>query len=382
MANEPLLMIPGPVMLHPRVLSAMSKQMINHRDKAFSEIYDECRSTLQYVLNTKNDTYVLTGSGSCAMEAAVSNLVKGDRVVSIVNGKFGERFRDIALRYGTVESLEFEWGTPIDLKKVEEALAKGAKAITMVHNETSAGVKNPAEEVGRLARKYDALFVLDCITSAGGDLVEVDRWCVDIAVTGAQKCLGAPSGLSSVSVSRKAWDSMVKNPPYYMDLKKYKKSAEAERSETPYTPSITLFYGMLEAMRIIREETIEKRIARHRRGAEGVRAAMKALGLELYPVTDEYTVLSNTVTAVKLPGGVTDKDLRGTMKSDDGVSIAGGQDRLKGKIFRIPTMNAFTGADMERTLDSLEKALIKHNALDKGKKGAGVEAFRKVFNGQ
>ena len=375
-------MIPGPVMLHPRVLSAMSKQMINHRDKAFSEIYDECRSTLQYVLNTKNDTYVLTGSGSCAMEAAVSNLVKGDRVVSIVNGKFGERFRDIALRYGTVESLEFEWGTPIDLKKVEEALAKGAKAITMVHNETSAGVKNPAEEVGRLARKYDALFVLDCITSAGGDLVEVDRWGVDIAVTGAQKCLGAPSGLSSVSVSRKAWDSMVKNPPYYMDLKKYKKSAEAERSETPYTPSITLFYGMLEAMRIIREETIEKRIARHRRGAEGVRAAMKALGLELYPVTDEYTVLSNTVTAVKLPGGVTDKDLRGTMKSDDGVSIAGGQDRLKGKIFRIPTMNAFTGADMERTLDSLEKALIKHNALDKGKKGAGVEAFRKVFNGQ
>jgi aspartate aminotransferase-like enzyme len=382
MANEPLLMIPGPVMLHPRVLSAMSKQMINHRDKAFSEIYDECRSTLQYVLNTKNDTYVLTGSGSCAMEAAVSNLVKGDRVVSIVNGKFGERFRDIALRYGTVESLEFEWGTPIDLKKVEEALAKGAKAITMVHNETSAGVKNPAEEVGRLARKYDALFVLDCITSAGGDLVEVDRWGVDIAVTGAQKCLGAPSGLSSVSVSRKAWDSMVKNPPYYMDLKKYKKSAEAERSETPYTPSITLFYGMLEAMRIIREETIEKRIARHRRGAEGVRAAMKALGLELYPVTDEYTVLSNTVTAVKLPGGVTDKDLRGTMKSDDGVSIAGGQDRLKGKIFRIPTMNAFTEADMERTLDSLEKALIKHNALDKGKKGAGVEAFRKVFNGQ
>ncbi len=382
MAIEPLLMIPGPVMLHPRVLNAMSRQMINHRDKAFSEIYDECRSTLQYVLNTRNDTYVLTGSGSCAMEAAVSNLVKGDRVVSIVNGKFGERFRDIALRYGTVESLEFEWGTPIDLKKVEEALAKGAKAITMVHNETSAGVKNPAEEVGRLARKYDALFILDCITSAGGDLVEVDRWGVDIAVTGAQKCLGAPSGLSSVSVSRKAWDSMVKNPPYYMDLKKYKKSAEAERSETPYTPSITLFYGMVEAMRIIREETIERRIERHRKGAEGVRAAMKALGLELYPVTDEHTVLSNTVTAVRLPTGVTDKDLRGTMKSDDGVSIAGGQDRLKGKIFRIPTMNAFTEADMARTLDSLEKALVKLNALDKGKKGAGVEAFRKVFNGQ
>jgi aspartate aminotransferase-like enzyme len=380
MANEPLLMIPGPVMLHPRVLQAMSKQMINHRDKAFSDMYDECRSTLQYILNTKNDTYVLTGSGSCAMESAISNLVKGDKVVSIVNGKFGERFRDIAGRYGEVTSLEFEWGNPIDLGKVEDALSKGAKAITMVHNETSAGVKNPAEEVGKLAKKHDALFVLDCITSAGGDLVEADKWGIDIAVTGAQKCLGAPSGLSSVSVSKKAWDSMVKNPPYYLDLKKYKKSAEAERSETPYTPSITLFYGMLEAMRMIKEETMEKRIARHVKGAQGIRAAAESLGLELYPVTDSHTVLSNTVTAIRMPAGITDKDLRGTMKSNDGVAIAGGQDRLKGVIFRIPSMNAFTEADLVRTLGSLESTLIKFNALDNSKKGAGVDAFRKVFN--
>jgi aspartate aminotransferase-like enzyme len=380
MANEPLLMIPGPVMLHPRVLQAMSKQMINHRDKAFSEMYDECRSALQYVLNTQNDTYVLTGSGSCAMEAAISNLAKGDKIVSIVNGKFGERFRDIAGRYGTVDSLEFEWGNPVDLQKVEDALAKGVKVITMVHNETSAGVKNPAEEVGKLARKHNAIFVLDCITSAGGDLVEADKWGIDIAVTGAQKCLGAPSGLSSVSVSKKAWDSMVKNPPYYMDLKKYKKSAEAERSETPYTPSITLFYGMQEAMRIIKEETIEKRIARHRKGAESIRAAAKALGLELYPVTDQHTVLSNTVTAIKMPAGVTDKNLRGTMKADDSVAIAGGQDRLKDKIFRIPSMNAFTEADLARTLGSLEKALIKYKAVDEGRKGAAVDALRKVYN--
>ncbi len=380
MANEPLLMIPGPVMLHPRVLQAMSKQMINHRDKAFSDMYDECRSALQYVLNTKNDTYVLTGSGSCAMEAAISNLVKGDRVVSIVNGKFGERFRDIAGRYGTVESLEFEWGNPIDLAKVEDALSKGAKVITMVHNETSAGVKNPAEEVGKLAKKYDALFVMDCITSAGGDLVEVDKWGIDMAITGAQKCLGAPSGLSSVTVSKKAWDAVVKNPPYYMDLKKYKKSAEAERSETPYTPSVTLFYGMTEAMRMIKEETIEKRIVRHRKGAEGIRAAAKALGLELYPITDGKTVLSNTVTAIKLPAGVGDKDLRGPVKAEYGVAMAGGQDRLKNKIFRIPSMNAFTEADLVRTFDAVENVLIKLNAVDKSKKGAGVDAFRKVYN--
>src|SRR5271157_4065502 len=377
MANEPLLMIPGPVMLHPRVLQAMSKQMINHRDKAFSDIYDECRSTLQTILNTKNDTYVLTGSGSCAMEASISNLVKGDKVISIVNGKFGERFRDIAGRYGEVTSLEFEWGNPIDLAKVEDALEKGAKVITMVHNETSSGVKNPAEEIGKLAKKHNALFVMDCVTSAGGDLVEVDRWGIDMAITGAQKCLGAPSGLASVSVSKKAWDAMVKNPPYYMDLKKYKKSAEAERSETPYTPSITLFYGMVEAMRIIKEETMEKRIDRHTKGAQGIRAAAKTLGLELYPVTDKYTVLSNTVTAIRIPAGITDKDLRGTMKATDGVAIAGGQDRLKGVIFRIPSMNAFTEADLVRTLGSLESTLIKFNALDVSKKNAGVDAFRK-----
>ncbi len=378
MVNEPLLMIPGPVMLHPRVLNAMSRQMINHRDKAFSDMYDDCRSTLQYILNTKNDTYVLTGSGSCSMEAAISNLVKGDKVVSIVNGKFGERFRDIATRYGEVTSLEFEWGNPVELNKVEDALAKGAKVITMVHNETSAGVKNPAEEIGKLAKKYNALFVMDTVTSAGGDLVELDKWGVDIAITGAQKCLGAPSGLSSVSISGKAWDAMVKNPPYYLDLKKYKKSAESERSETPYTPAITLFYGMQEAMHMIKEEGIENRIARHAKGAQGIRAAVKALGLELYPVTDHHTVLSNTVTAIKFPEGVTDKDLRGDMKAN-GVQISGGQDRLKGKIFRIPSMNAFTENDLVRTISALEDALIKFKGVDASKKNAGVEALRKVY---
>jgi aspartate aminotransferase-like enzyme len=365
-------------MLHPRVLQAMSRQMISHRDKAFSVIYDECRNSIKEVINTKNDTFILTGSGSSAMEAAISNLVKGDRIVTIVNGKFGERFRDIGARYGQVESLDFEWGTPVDLAKVEEALAKApTKVIAMVHNETSAGVKNPAEEVGKLAKKYGALFVMDTVTSAGGDLVEADKWGIDIAVTGSQKCLGAPSGLSSVSVSQKAFDSMVKNPPYYLDLKKYKKSADKEgRAETPYTPAITLFFGMQEAMKMIREEGIASRIARHRKGAEAIRAGAKALGLELYPVTDKHTVLSNTVTAIRTPAGITDKDLRGTMKTA-GITVSGGQDRLDGKIFRIPSMNAFTEDDLVRTFTTLEQTLVQFKVIPKA--GAGVEALRKVY---
>lgn len=378
MANEPLLMIPGPVMLHPRVLQAMSKQMISHRDKAFSAIYDDCRNAFKEIVNTKNDAFVITGSGSAAMEAAISNLVKGDRIVTIVNGKFGERFRDIGARYGQVESLEFEWGTPVDLGKVEDALAKApTKVIAMVHNETSAGVKNPVEEVGKLAKKYDALFVVDTITSAGGDLVEADRWGIDIIVSGSQKSLGAPSGLAPIAVSQKAWDNMVKNPPYYLDLKKYKKSAEKEgRAETPYTPAITLFFGMQEAMKMIREEGMASRIARHRKGAEAIRAGAKALGLELFPVTDRHTVLSNTVTAIKTPPGITDKDLRGTLKAA-GITISGGQDRLEGKIFRIPSMNAFTEEDLVRTFAVLEETLVRFKVIPKA--GAGVEALRKVY---
>ncbi len=378
MANEPLLMIPGPVMLHPRVLQAMSRQMISHRDKAFSAIYDDCRNAVKEIVNTKNDTFVISGSGSAAMEAAISNLVKGDRMVSIVNGKFGERFRDIGQRYGQVESLEFEWGTPVDLAKVEDALAKApTKVVSMVHNETSAGVKNPAEEVGRLAKKYGALFVLDTITSTGGDVVEVDKWGVDVMVTGSQKSLGAPSGLAPISVSQKAWDSMVKNPPYYLDLKKYKKSADKEKAETPYTPAITLFFGMQEAMKMIMEEGMANRIARHRKGAEAIRAGVKALGLELYPITDRHTVLSNTVTAIKTPAGITDKDLRGTIKSK-GITISGGQDRLEGKIFRIPSMNAFTEDDLIRTFTALEETLVQFKVIPKA--GAGVDALKKVYS--
>ena len=377
MANEPLLMIPGPVMLHPRVLQAMSRQMISHRDKAFSAIYDDCRNAIKEIVNTKNDTYVLSGSGSSAMEAAISNLVKGDRMVSIVNGKFGERFRDIGQRYGQVESLDFEWGTPVDLSKVEEALAKApTKVIAMVHNETSAGVKNPAEEIGKLAKKYNAIFVMDMVTSAGGDLVDADKWGVDVVVSGSQKSLGAPSGLATISVSQKAWDGVVKNPPYYLDLKKYKKSAEAAKAETPFTPAITLFFGMQEAMKLIQEEGMDNRIARHRQGAEAIRAAAKALGMELYPVTDKYTVLSNTVTAIKTPAGITDKDLRGTVKTQ-GITISGGQDRLDGKIFRIPSMNAFTGDDLIRTFTAIEDALVQFKVIEKP--GAGVEALRKVY---
>jgi aspartate aminotransferase-like enzyme len=161
-----------------------------------------------------------------------------------------------------------------------------------------------------------------------------------------------------------------------MDLIKYKKSAEKEKAETPYTPAISLFFGMQEAVKMIKEEGMENRIARHVKGAKAIRSAAAALGLELFPVTDGYTVLSNTVTAIKTPAGITDKDLRGTMKAK-GVAISGGQDRLDGKIFRIPSMNAFTGDDLVKTFTVLEETLAQFKVIPAT--GAGVGELRKVY---
>jgi len=215
--EDTLLMIPGPVPVAPRILRAMSKPMIGHRSNEFGEIYDECIEVLSELFQTKNDIFVLSGSGTSGMEAAVGNIIGDkDKLVTIENGKFGERFREIGLRYGNVNSVKFDWtkGESIDLSRVEAALENGAKAVTLVHNETSVGIKNPAKEVGKLAHKYDAIFIMDGVTSIGGDEVLVDKWGVDIAVVGSQKCIGAPPGLCAISVSEKAWDSMKEKTPY------------------------------------------------------------------------------------------------------------------------------------------------------------------------
>jgi aspartate aminotransferase-like enzyme len=259
-----LLMIPGPVPVAPRILRAMSKPIIGHRSTEFGDLYNESRQILAELFSTKNDIFIISGSGTCAMEAAIGNTIgERDTVVTLENGKFGERFSEIGERYGKVKPVRFDWtkGESIELDKVESALAEGAKAVTLVHNESSIGIKNPAKEIGELARKYSALFIMDGVTTVGGDEVLVDKWGVDIAVVGSQKCIGAPPGLSAISVSKKAWDSIVERPPYYIDLKAYRKSAD--KAETPYTPAIPLFFALHEALRIIKEEGLESRINRH-----------------------------------------------------------------------------------------------------------------------
>ena len=375
MEKEPLLMLPGPVPMPERVRYAMMRQAINHRGAEFGQVYADCARVLKTCFGTKNELFVISGSGTAAMEAAVSNFGRDKNIACLVNGKFGERLFKISGMYGKATEIASPWGTPLDLATLEEQMKEGAEVVTLVHNETSAGILNPAEAVGKLARKYDALFLMDGITSIGGDTVEVDSWGVDVALVGSQKCLAAPAGLSAVSVSSRAWERYTKNPPYYLDLAAYRKSAGSTPMETPYTPAVPLFLALREACLIIEEEGISNRVQRHKKLSQAVRAAVDAWGLAMFPKVDDLHAYSNTVTAITIPESVRDSDLRGTVKKM-GIEMAGGQDHLKGKIFRIGNMGSVGAPEILSTLAATEHALRKQGFHIKGN---GIEAACEVF---
>ena len=375
MEKELLLMMPGPVPIPERVRFAMARQAINHRSAEFGAVYSDCVRVCRTAFATKNDLFVISGSGTAGMEAAVAGVGRDKDIACIVNGKFGERLYKISQRYGKAHEIKSEWGTPVNLEALKEKLEAGAQVVTLVHNETSAGIKNPAEEIGKLCRKHDALFIMDGITSIAGDTVEVDRWGVDIAITGSQKCFAAPAGLAMISVGPRAWERMTKNPPYYLDLAAYKKSASGTPMETPYTPAVPLFLALREACLIIEEEGLPARIARHQKMAKSVQAAAKAWGLSLFPKIDNLHNYSSTVTAIEYPAGVKDDEMRGIVKKM-GIIIAGGQDHLKGKIFRIGSMGAVGALEILATLAATQHALKKCGYKPKGD---GVEAAAEVL---
>ncbi len=376
MENESLLMLPGPVPVPERVRMVMMRQAINHRGSEFGSIYAECVRILKPLFGTQNDLFILSGSGTAAMEAAIANFGRDRKIAALVNGKFGERLYKIAQRYGAATEVGSAWGTPLNLELLESQLEEGAEMVTFVHNETSAGIKNPAEDVGKLARKHDALCIMDGITSIGGDEVEVDRWGVDVAFVGSQKCLAAPAGLSAISVSKKAWERLSEPRPFYLDLASYRKSASATPMETPYTPAVPLFLALHEALRIIEQEGLPARIERHRRLSRAVREASRSWGLPLFPTLDDRHSYSNTVTAIRYPPQVKDGDLRGRMKKM-GIEIAGGQDSLKGKIFRIGSMGAVSVPEILATLSAVEYWLPK---LGYPVQGNGVDAACEVLS--
>ena len=377
---ETLLMIPGPTRVSPRVLKAMSKSIVNHRSAVFGEILIDTNEMMSEVFQTENPSYLITGSGTAAMEAALGNVIeKGDKILNIVGGKFGERFMQITETHqGIPVELSVEWGhaaNPDDVRYILEE-EEDIKAVTMVHNETSTGVANPIEEVGKILKDFDALYVVDTVSSLGGDDVQVDNFGIDMCVTGSQKCLAAPPGMAAITLNDDAWDVVDKteSKTYYLDMKKYRKSGAKAVPETPYTPSVSLMYAMNEALKIIMEEGLEARIKRHEQAAMATINGIKAMGLELFANED---VSSTTVTAVKIPEGMTDKNLRGTMRNKYRIELAGGQDHLKGNVFRIGHMGNITHREIISTLAALEMSLKEFGY--EIELGSGVAAVQESY---
>ena len=365
MELEDMLMIPGPVQLHGRIIRAMARQMIGHRGKKFSEIMAFCVEGLKEMFGTEGEVYLISGSGTAGLEAAIASFSGVKRITCVDNGKFGDRLGRIASRYTETDVVRFEWGMPVEIEEVEKSLAEGSEALAFVHNETSTAMLNPAKELARLAKEYDCMVIMDAITSVGGDYVKMDEWGVDVAIVGSQKCLGIPPGLAAVAVSNEdVWEHYNDKCPFYLDLTAYRK--KAKDNQTPYTPAVSLFFALEEAVKMIREEGLENRINRHRTLAKAVREWAKEAELELFPKPNEISDYSNTVTAIKLPDGVTDKDLRGTLLKEYGITVSGGQEHLKGKIFRIGNMGNVGKREIIATLAAIEDVLGRFNACKHG----------------
>ena len=378
--DDILLMLPGPTTVDPRVLAAMSKAVVNHRGAKYGEILTETTELMSKVFQTPNKSYLLTGSGTAAMEAAIANTVApGEKMLNVVGGKFGERFMKIAKTHGIdAQELAVEWGTAVTPKQIEEVLDENEdiKAISVIHNETSTGVAAPIEEIGKVMKNYDTLYIVDTVSSLGGDYVDVEKFGIDVCVTGSQKCLAAPPGMAAITLSDDAWKAVdnVETNTFYLDLKAARKSGDKTPPETPYTPSVSLTYAMNEALKITLEEGLENRIARHHKAANASVAAVKALGLELF--ADE-AVSSATVTAVKMPEGVTDADFRGTVRDKYGVELAGGQDHLKGNIFRIGHMGCISYKELVQTFAAIGMTLKGLGAIEDA--GAGVASITESY---
>ena len=377
---ETLLMIPGPTRVSSRVLKAMSNSIVNHRSAVFGEILKETNEMMSEVFQTENPSYLITGSGTAVMEAAVGNVIeKGDKVLNIVGGKFGERFMQITETHqGIPVELEVEWGKAVNPDDVRYILEEeeDIKAVTIVHNETSTGVANPIEEVGKILKDFDALYIVDTVSSLGGDDVQVDNFDIDMCVTGSQKCLAAPPGMAAITLNEDAWNVIdkIKSKTYYLDMKKYRKSGAKDVPETPYTPSVSLMYAMNEALKIIMEEGLEARIKRHEQAAKATINGVKAIGLELFA---EEETSSSTVTAVKIPERITDKNLRGTMRNKYRIELAGGQDHLKGNVFRIGHMGNITHREIISTMSALEMSLKEYGY--EVELGTGVAAVQESY---
>jgi aspartate aminotransferase-like enzyme len=338
----------------------MGRQMMNHRGEEFAEILNSTTAKLKQVFQTKGDVFILTSSGTGGMEAAIVNTMSpGDKVLSISNGVFSERFADIAEQYGAqVTHLSFEWGKAIDLDAVEEALKADGdiKAVLATHNETSTGMTNRLGDISSVVKKSDKLLLVDAISSLGCIDLPTDDWQCDVVVTGSQKGWMVPPGLAMVSISERAWQANTKAtmPRYYWDFRKVRDSLQ--KGQTPWTPAISLFYALDTTLDLMLNEGLDNIFARHARVAQITREGIKSLGLSLF---SEEKYASNTVTAVTANDNIDVPKLLHVLREEHDVIVAGGQRKLAGRIFRIGHLGAVNEGDIKSVLEALNKALPK-----------------------
>ncbi len=352
------ILTPGPTPIPDFVREALSRPIIHHRTPQFQAILKEAMEGLKYIFQTSRDVFILASSGTGAMEAAVANLVSpGDKVIVVEGGKFGERWREICQAYGAnVISVPVEWGRAVRPEEITEALEKhpDAKVVFITHCETSTGIDTDVEKIAQVVSKSSAVLVVDAISSMGVSPLLMDQWQADVVVSGSQKGLMLPPGLGFIAVSEKAWKLVeeVKSPRYYLDLRKYGKVAG--KPDTPFTPAVSLIVALREVIRFYKDQGIENLWAKYSRMAKAVRSAVEVMGLELFSQNP-----SNGVTAVKVPEGVDGAKLVKTMRDEYGVTVAGGQAHLKGKIFRMAHMGWIEEFDIIVGLSCLETVLSK-----------------------
>ena len=351
---------PGPTPIPDDIVEAMGNPMINHRGPEFDELITKVTAQLKQVFMTSNDLFILTASGTGALEASLVNaLCPGDKVVAATAGSFGDRFIDMAEAFGAdVHRLDFEWGEPIDPDAVRQALRDDpeVKAVMITHNETSTGVTHPLEEIAKIAKQeFGKLLLVDAVSSLGCIPLPVDAWDCDLVGTASQKGFMIPPGLAFISVSDRAWEAQktATMPRFYFDLEEAKKTLE--RGQTPFTPNVAAMYGLSLGLDKILDEGLEGVFGRHASIGQMTRDRIRELGLELLVSDERYA--SNTVTAVKMPEGVDGRALMGRLRTEKNVVLAGGQGKLSSSIFRIGHLGHVSEDDIEEVIAALAELL-------------------------